>query len=65
MSRRRRWRDYPIRRKLMYVVLFTSVLMLISTAIMYFMINSLITRLDTVYASNVNMAELRQNLDMV
>ena len=32
---------------------------------MYFMINSLITRLDTVYASNVNMAELRQNLDMV
>jgi sensor histidine kinase YesM len=49
----------------MYVVLFTSVLMLISTAIMYFMINSLITRLDTVYASNVNMAELRQNLDMV
>ncbi|MBQ4373129.1 MAG: histidine kinase, partial [Lachnospiraceae bacterium] len=65
MSRRRRWRDYPIRRKLLYVVLFTSVLMLISTAIMYFMINSLITRLDTVYASNVNMAELRQNLDMV
>ena len=65
MSRRRRWRDYPIRRKLMYVVLFTSVLMLISTVIMYFMINSLITRLDTVYASNVNMAELRQNLDMV
>lgn len=65
MSKRMRWRDYPIRRKLMYVVLFTSVLMLISTVIMYFMINSLITRLDTVYASNVNMTELRQNLDVV
>ena len=65
MSRRRRWRDYPIRVKLMLVVLFTSVLMLISTLIMYFMINSLIRRLDTVYASNVNMTELRQNLDEV
>ena len=65
MSRRRGWQDYPIRRKLMYVVLFTSVLMLICTAIMYFMINSLIRRMDTVYASNVNMTELRQNLDEV
>ncbi|MCR5641307.1 MAG: histidine kinase [Lachnospiraceae bacterium] len=62
---RRKWQDYPIQRKLMFVVLFTSVLMLISTVIMYFMINSLIRRLDTVYASNVNMTELRQNLDVV
>jgi hypothetical protein len=49
----------------MTVVLFTSILMLISSFIMYFMINSLIRRLDTVYASNVNMTELRQNLDQV
>ncbi|MCR4999236.1 MAG: sensor histidine kinase [Lachnospiraceae bacterium] len=65
MSRFYHWKDYSIRRKLMTVVLFTSILMLISSFIMYFMINSLIRRLDTVYASNVNMTELRQNLDQV
>jgi len=59
------FRDMSIGTKLLFGVLFMSLSILISNMILYQQVNSLIYRLNQVYASNVDLTELSDSLNEV
>ena len=64
-ANRRRWGDIPLARKVLIAVGSISVLLLLIDSLLYFQVNRIIRRMDTVYSSNVNMTGLSESLDTV
>src|SRR5699024_12709409 len=57
--------DIPLARKVLIAVGSISVLLLLIDSLLYFQVNRIIRRMDTVYSSNVNMTGLSESLDTV
>ena len=64
-ANRKRWVDIPLARKVLIAVGSISVLLLLIDSLLYFQVNRIIRRMDTVYSSNVNMTGLSESLDTV
>lgn len=62
---RKRWEDIPLARKVLIAVGSISVLLLLIDSLLYFQVNRIIEKMDTVYSSNVDMTELADSLDTV
>ncbi|MCR5215054.1 MAG: histidine kinase [Eubacterium sp.] len=58
-------KELSIREKLMFVMLFTLILIFVSNVIMFITVNSLMGRLNSVYESNVDINDLREALTQV
>ena len=59
------FRDISIGTKLLFATLFMALSILFSNIIIYRQVNSLLTRLNQVYSSNVDLTELSDSLDEV
>lgn len=64
-KRRFRWRDLSLAVKVLFLVVFASVILFSTNLVMYWQVNKTMQRLDTVYASNVNLTELAESLASV
>lgn len=64
-KRRFRWRDLPLAVKVLFLVVFVAVILFSTNLVMYWQVNKTMQRLDSVYASNVNLTELAESLDSV
>lgn len=64
-TKRKRWKDIPLGRKVLLAVVSIMLLMLVINIILYSQINKTIRRMDTVYSSNVDLTELSDSLSDV
>ena len=64
-TKRKRWKDVPLGRKVLLAVVSIMLLMLVINIILYSQINKTIRRMDTVYSSNVDLTELSDSLSDV
>lgn len=64
-TKRKRWKDIPLGRKVLLAVGSIMLLMLVINIILYSQINKTIRRMDTVYSSNVDLTELSDSLSDV
>ena len=64
-TKRKRWKDIPLGRKVLLAVGSIMLLMLGINIILYSQVNKTIRRMDTVYSSNVDLTELSDSLSAV
>ena len=64
-TKRKRWKDIPLGRKVLLAVVSIMLLMLGINIILYSQVNKTIRRMDTVYSSNVDLTELSDSLSNV
>ncbi len=64
-KRRFRWRDMPLAGKVLFQVGMVAVILFSTNILMYWQMNKTMQRLDTVYASNVDLTELAESLEAV
>lgn len=64
-TKRKRWKDIPLGRKVLLAVVSIMLLMLVINIILYSQSNKTIRRMDTVYSSNVDLTELSDSLSDV
>lgn len=64
-TKRKRWKDVPLGRKVLLAVVSIMLLMLVINIILYSQINKTIRRMDTVYSSNVDLTELSDSFSDV
>ncbi len=63
--KRKRWEDIPLARKVLIAVGIITLLLFLIDSLLYFQVNRIIEKMDTVYSSNVNMTEISEALDEV
>ncbi|MCI6006019.1 MAG: histidine kinase [Blautia sp.] len=64
-KRRFRWKDFPLAVKVLCQVGMIALILFITNMLMYWQVNKTMQRLDSVYASNVNLTELAESLESV
>ena len=64
-ANRKRWVDIPLARKVLIAVGIITLLLFLIDSLLYFQVNRIIEKMDTVYSSNVNMTEISEALDEV
>ena len=64
-KKRFRWKDFPLAVKVLCQVGMIALILFVTNLLMYWQVNKTMQRLDSIYASNVNLTELAESLESV